>query len=202
MRPRSRTPPGLCAIVGARQGRGPAVAGDVQFPAENDCGSTTFDHDHLATGHEGRASRRRRPSRCSRLSIVQVESRATADGPKVARVLDNRLAQGIMLQLDSTVSYVTGKLRGRHHLGRPRQPLAVQHVCGTPARPPGRSATRAWPPSRPPCTPATGTWLWFVTVNPTTGETRFESTEAAKIADTKLFQAWCAAHVAACRGTG
>ena len=42
-------------------------------------------------------------------SIVQVEARTDADGHKVARVLDNRLAKNMRLQLDSTVSYVTGK---------------------------------------------------------------------------------------------
>lgn len=134
-------------------------------------------------------------------SIVQVESRATADGPKVARVLDNRLAQGIKLQLDSTVSYVTGK-PGVATTAADRanpSPYNTYVHAGLPPGPisnPGLNAIKAA------LHPASGTWLWFVTVNPTTGETRFESTEAAKVADTRLFQQWCSAHLAACKGTG
>jgi UPF0755 protein len=134
-------------------------------------------------------------------SIVQVESRAAADGPKVARVLDNRLAQGTKLQLDSTVSYVTGKpgvATTAADRANPSPYNTYVHV-GLPPGPisnPGLAAIQAA------LHPAAGSWIYFVTVNPTTGETRFETTAAQKQADDKLFQAWCTAHAAACRGTG
>ncbi len=44
----------------------------------------------------------------TKASIVEAESRIASDMPKVARVIDNRLAEGMMLQLDSTVKYVVG----------------------------------------------------------------------------------------------
>jgi UPF0755 protein len=134
-------------------------------------------------------------------SIVQVESRATADGPKVARVLDNRLAQGIKLQLDSTVSYVTGK-PGVATTSADRANPSPYNTYVHAGLPPGPISNPGLTAIQAALHPATGTWLWFVTVNPSTGETRFESTEAAKIADTRLFATWCAANVAACRGTG
>jgi UPF0755 protein len=134
-------------------------------------------------------------------SIVQVESRATADGPKVARVLDNRLAQGIKLQLDSTVSYVTGK-PGVATTSADRANPSPYNTYVHAGLPPGPISNPGLAAIKAALRPASGTWLWFVTVNPTTGETRFESTEAAKIADTHLFNQWCAAHLAACKGTG
>jgi UPF0755 protein len=134
-------------------------------------------------------------------SIVQVEARAAADGPKVARVLDNRLAINMRLQLDSTVSYVTGK-PGVATTAADRanpSPYNTYVHSGLPPGPisnPGQAAINAA------LHPATGTWLYFVTVNPTTGETKFATTAAEAAANRAEFQAWCSAHEAACRGTG
>lgn len=134
-------------------------------------------------------------------SIVQVEARSNADGHKVARVLDNRLAKNMRLQLDSTVSYVTGK-PGVATTAADRanpSPYNTYNHSGLPPGPisnPGQSAIDAA------LAPTAGTWLYFVTVNPTTGETRFATTGAEAAANTALFHAWCAAHEAACRGTG
>jgi UPF0755 protein len=134
-------------------------------------------------------------------SIVQVESRAAADGPKVARVLDNRLAVNRKLELDSTVSYVTGKpgvATTAADRANPSPYNTYQHH-GLPPGPisnPGLAAINAA------LHPAKGTWIYFTTVNPTTGETRFATTDTQKAADTKLFNAWCSAHLAACKGTG
>jgi UPF0755 protein len=134
-------------------------------------------------------------------SIVQVESRAAADGPKVARVLDNRLSQGIKLQLDSTVSYVTGK-PGVATTSADRANPSPYNTYVHAGLPPGPISNPGLAAIQAALHPAAGPWLWFVTVNPSTGETRFESTEAQKLADTRLFNQWCAAHTAACRGTG
>ena len=134
-------------------------------------------------------------------SIVQVESRAAADGPKVARVLDNRLAQGTKLQLDSTVSYVTGK-PGVATTAADRANPSPYNTYVHAGLPPGPISNPGMAAINAALHPAAGTWLWFVTVNPSTGETRFESTEAEKMADTRLFNQWCAAHAAACRGAG
>ncbi|HEV7212293.1 MAG TPA: endolytic transglycosylase MltG, partial [Blastococcus sp.] len=45
----------------------------------------------------------------TKASIVQAEAGSSADMGKVARVLDNRLAKGMPLQLDTTVNYANGK---------------------------------------------------------------------------------------------
>jgi UPF0755 protein len=134
-------------------------------------------------------------------SIVQVEARAASDGPKVARVLDNRLAKNMKLQLDSTVSYVTGK-PGVATTAADRanpSPYNTYVHSGLPPGPisnPGQAAIDAA------LHPTPGTWIYFVTVNPTTGETKFATTDAEAAANRAEFNAWCAAHEAACRGTG
>jgi UPF0755 protein len=134
-------------------------------------------------------------------SIVQVEARAAADGPKVARVLDNRLNQGMKLQLDSTVSYVTGK-PGVATTAADRANPSPYNTYVHAGLPPGPISNPGLAAIEAALHPATGTWLYFVTVNPTTGETRFATTAAEARANTALFQAWCAAHSAACHGTG
>jgi UPF0755 protein len=134
-------------------------------------------------------------------SIVQVEARAASDGPKVARVLDNRLAKNMKLQLDSTVSYVTGK-PGVATTAADRanpSPYNTYVHSGLPPGPisnPGQAAIDAA------LHPTPGTWIYFVTVNPTTGETKFATTDAEAAANRAEFNAWCSAHEAACRGTG
>ncbi len=112
-------------------------------------------------------------------SIVQVESRAKADGPKVARVLDNRLAQGIKLQLDSTVSYVTGK-PGVATTAADRANPSPYNTYAHAGLPPGPISNPGLAAIDAALHPAAGSWLWFVTVNPSTGETRFETHRAAE----------------------
>ena len=126
-------------------------------------------------------------------SIVQAEAGNPKYMGKVARVLDNRLSKDKPLELDSTVSYAVQRFgvtttaaerRSRSHFNTYRYP-------GLPAGPisnPGEDALRAA------LHPAKGHWLFFVTVNPTTGETKFAVTAAQHDAQKLEFQAWLRAH--------
>ena len=108
----------------------------------------------------------------TKASLVQAEAASAEDFGKVARVIENRLATGMPLQLDSTVNYANGKSGITTHAGGPGQPVAVQHLrhAGLPPGPiniPGEAgAARRCSPGTP------GDWLYFVVVNPDTGETR------------------------------
>ena len=130
-------------------------------------------------------------------SLVEAEARLEADRPKVARVVENRLARKMPLQLDSTVNYAIGK-HGITTTDRDRQlnsPYNTYKVVVLPAGPvgnPGESAIKAA------AAPAAGSWLYFVTVNPTTGETKFATTYAEHQANVKLFQQWCNEHKGQC----
>jgi UPF0755 protein len=98
------------------------------------------------------------------------------------------------LQLDSTVLYANGGIRSitttpaQRAVNSPYNTYQVKALPPGPIDSPGEDAIKAA------LAPADGTWLYFVAVNPQTGETRFENTPAEHDADTKLFQQWLAAH--------
>lgn len=128
-------------------------------------------------------------------SIIEREAR-TPDFAKVSRVIQNRLNDGMMLQMDSTAQYGFGEL----HAGSASTSAEAQHdendwntyvITGLPATPianPGDAAIEAA------MHPADGPWLYFVTVNMSTGETQFSETYAEHQQGIKKMQAWCKAN--------
>lgn len=131
-------------------------------------------------------------------SIVEAEAQAAGDRPKVSRVIENRLARGMPLQLDTTVSFVArhrGKVGTSDAERATKSPYNTYLVKGLPPGPidsPGSSAIQAA------LHPVAGPWLYFVAVNPTTGETRFAVNAAGHAANVKLFLSWCAKHPGQC----
>lgn len=106
-------------------------------------------------------------------SIIQAEG-DEKDFTKVARVIYNRLAIDMPLQMDSTVHYIKGT-RGSVFLSTNstliKSPYNTYRNYGLPPGPignPGESALKAA------LSPAQGDWLYFITVAP--GDTRFTST--------------------------
>ncbi|MGH3123880.1 MAG: endolytic transglycosylase MltG [Streptosporangiaceae bacterium] len=110
-------------------------------------------------------------------SLVQAEGGRLSDYPKIARVIYNRLAHGMPLQLDSTVLYGLNKfgiLATDKDLTSPSPYNTYKHK-GLPPGPidsPGAAAIQAV------LHPVAGLWLYFVTVNPKTGETLYTSSFA------------------------
>ncbi|MEU5252726.1 endolytic transglycosylase MltG [Streptomyces longwoodensis] len=103
-------------------------------------------------------------------SIVQAEAGTTDEMGKVARVVFNRLARGMPLQMDSTLNYALGRstLRTSEKDTRLDSPYNSYRRMGLPPTPidnPGEQAMRAA------LDPPAGNWLYFVTVKP--GDTRF-----------------------------
>ena len=97
------------------------------------------------------------------------------DFAKVAAVAYNRLAAKMPLQFDSTVSYALGldQLELTADQLDTQSPYNTYKVTGLPPTPinsPGESALEAA------LSPAKGKWLYFVTVNPDTGKTKFAKT--------------------------
>ncbi len=110
-------------------------------------------------------------------SLAQAEGGKVSDFPKIARVIYNRLAAGMKLQLDSTVLYALhryGILATFQQLNV-KSPYNTYRYKGLPPGPidsPGAAAIHAA------LHPATGKWLYFVTVNPKTKQTVFTSSPA------------------------
>jgi len=105
-------------------------------------------------------------------SIVQAEADTTADMGKVARVVHNRLAQGMPLQMDSTINYALGRssldtTTADTRIDNPYNTYELQGLPPTPIDNPGEEAMHAA------VAPPPGGWLYFVTVEP--GDTRFTS---------------------------
>lgn len=112
-------------------------------------------------------------------SLVQREARLPEDFPKVARVFQNRLDVNMLLQSDASVAYGTGNL----HVvtTTPEERLDPSNVYSTyvhqglPVGPIGAPGDLAIESA---LHPADASWLYFVTVNPETGETVFSDTLA------------------------
>jgi UPF0755 protein len=126
-------------------------------------------------------------------SIVQAEAGNQKYMGPVARVLDNRLEIGRKLELDSTVSYATQKFNvtttsaDRASTSR----FNTYKYAGLPAGPisnPGEEALEAA------LNPTPGRWIFFVTTNPSTGETKFAVDEAGHAANVAEFQQWLQTH--------
>ena len=69
-------------------------------------------------------------------SIIEKEAGVTADYPKVARVIYNRLAMHMKLQLDSTLNYVLPQRKGHLSTGRPAEPVGRSTPTSTTGLPP------------------------------------------------------------------
>jgi UPF0755 protein len=137
-------------------------------------------------------------------SIIEAEVNRPEDRPMVARAIYNRLegktvtGQPMKLQLDSTVIYANG---GTGTLTTTDAQRAIDSAYNTykvdglppgPINSPGKSAIEAA------LNPADGTWIYWVVVNPQTGETKFASTYAEHQANVAEFQAWCQANAGKC----
>jgi len=130
-------------------------------------------------------------------SIVQAEAATKEDMGKVARVIYNRLAKDMKLQMDSTVTYaedLTGTTTSAKQR-KSRSPYNTYRYKGLPPGPiaaPGRAALQAA------AQPEKGKWLYFVTVNLDTGETKFASNNKEFKKLVAEFQAWCQANQGRC----
>ena len=109
-------------------------------------------------------------------SLVEAEGGRVSDYPKIARVIYNRLAQDIPLQLDSTVLYglhTYGIIASDEQLAStsPYNTYKYKGLTPGPIDSPGAAAIQAV------LNPAAGNWIYFVTVNPKTGLTLFTASQ-------------------------
>jgi UPF0755 protein len=138
------------------------------------------------------------------LVVASIIERETSDhkyAPLVAEVIYNRLAQGMRLQSDATVAYANN-LEGKvtttdeeRGLNSPYNTYMVDGLPPTPISNPGKAAIDA----ALALAPASGDYLYFVTVNLDTGETKFASDSAGHDQNVKEFQTWCQANSDHCK---
>lgn len=128
-------------------------------------------------------------------SIIQREGRLD-DFAKVSRVIQNRLDDGMMLQMDSTAQYGYGEL----HAGVLSTSEEAQFddndwntyvIEGLPVGPIANPSDAAIDAAMH---PVDGPWFYFVTINPQSGETIFSTTYAEHQAAIETWRAWCRAN--------
>ncbi|MCH1883076.1 endolytic transglycosylase MltG [Agrococcus sp. ARC_14] len=122
-------------------------------------------------------------------ALVQREARFADDFGRVAQVFQNRLDINMPLQSDATVAYGTGNLHVVTTTADERadasNPYNTYQHTGLPVGPigaPGDQAIQAV------LSPTDGPWLYFVTINPETGETVFSETYAEHQVAVQEFQ--------------
>ncbi|MDP9319139.1 MAG: endolytic transglycosylase MltG [Actinomycetota bacterium] len=124
-------------------------------------------------------------------SLVQAEASRPQDMPKVARVIYNRLKIDKPLELDSTLHYAIdsrGVVQTTQHLRDLDTPYNSYQLVGLPPTAidsPGQLALQAA------LHPAKGSWLYFVTVNLRTGDTRFATTFQDHLHNVALLHQYC-----------
>ena len=127
-------------------------------------------------------------------SIVEREAGRDEDRAKVARVLYNRLDDGMRLQLDSTVAYANKSFKTVTTTDKERANKSPYNTYQHDGLPPGPISAPGKASLEAAVNPAAGDWLFFVTVNLETGETKFASTAAEHDTYVAEFQAWCQAN--------
>jgi UPF0755 protein len=106
-------------------------------------------------------------------SLVQAEAQQKDFG-KVACVIYNRLEKGMRLEVDATINYAVGRsgldlTDTDIGVDSPYNTRRVKGLPPTPINSPGEAAIEAA------LSPAKGKWLYYVTIDPKTRETRFTS---------------------------
>lgn len=130
-------------------------------------------------------------------SLIQAEARRPADFGKVSRVIYNRLDSGMKLQLDSTTNYVVGSdtVSTTAEERAIRDPYNTYWAEGLPPGPINSPGTKALDAA---LNPTDGDWLFFVTVDLETGETKFAETNAQHDEYAAEYRQWCAANEGKC----
>lgn len=125
----------------------------------------------------------------TKASLVQAEAGSVEDMGKVARVLENRIADGMALQLDTTVNYANGK-GGITTTADDRANPSPYNTYLYPGLPPGAINNPGEDALKAVLAPTPGDWRFFVVVDPDTGDTRFAATKAEHDANVELFRQW------------
>lgn len=122
-------------------------------------------------------------------SIVQREAKLEKDFFKVSRVFANRLAIDMKLETDPTITYsYSGK--DMSEVSREKQ---LEHGYNTyliSGLPPGPIASPGSLAIEATLNPVPGDWLFFVTINLASGETKFSRTLAEHESWVVLLRAW------------
>lgn len=125
-------------------------------------------------------------------SLAEAEARTAEDRAMVVRAIYNRLDIAMPLQIDATVAYGLG-INGTELTLDDTSPNATDNAYNTYAHaglPPGPINSPGEVSIDAAISPAEGPWKFWVTVNPSTGETRFATTYDEHLGNQQLLREW------------
>lgn len=129
-------------------------------------------------------------------ALVQREAGSDLDDfPKIARVFENRITEDMLLESDASVAYGTGNTHTvwtteaeRDDASNPYNTYANPGLPVGPIGNPGDVAIDAA------LNPADGSWLFFMPINLSTGETVFSETFSEHEKAVEQLAEWCTTH--------
>ncbi len=132
----------------------------------------------------------------TKASILEREVNIEQYYPKVARVIENRLtkpdAETVgFLNMDSTVLYGVGKVGGVPTAAELNDSSNKYNTYKHKGLPPGPISSPSEQALKATQNPEEGDWLYFVTINLDTGETKFASTLEEQEKNRAEFDQWC-----------
>ncbi|GAB3704919.1 endolytic transglycosylase MltG [Mariniluteicoccus flavus] len=133
-------------------------------------------------------------------SIIEAEARRDEDRPKIARVLYNRLAIGMPLQLDTTVDYANNRARGTgaETTAEMRANPSPYNTYVHKGLPPGPIDAPGLKSLQAAANPAEGSWKFFVAINLDNGETAYADDLNGHQTNVNKWRQWCSANPGKC----
>ena len=133
----------------------------------------------------------------NKASIVEREGKLDEDRAKIARAIENRLAMPMNLQIDAINAYglgIPGTQLTNADTGNAQPPYNPYNSYKIPGLPPTPIASPGEVSIDAVLNPADGPWLYWVTVNLDTGETKFAETFPEHQENVDELRAWQAAN--------
>ena len=109
-------------------------------------------------------------------SLIEREAKFAPDRPKMARAIENRLDDGMALQIDAAVAYGLGKPGTELSRADTQDPDNPYNTYVHKGLPPGPIAAPGAESVAAVLDPEPGDWIFWVAVNLETGETKFAAT--------------------------
>lgn len=131
----------------------------------------------------------------TKASIIQGEGMFAEDLPKIGRVLENRLEGNSetngFLQMDSTIHFIFQERGLAGTTDAQRSDDSPYNTYQEPGLPPGPINNPGLDALQAAVDPEPGDWVYFVTVDPSTGETKFAETYEEHLVNQEEFLRWC-----------
>lgn len=126
----------------------------------------------------------------TKASLVEREAARAEDRPLVASVIENRLAIDMKLQFDSTVHYAFGGSEDATTTKEQRADPNLHNTYYHKGLPVGPIASPGLESLQAALNPADTDYIFFVTINLDTGETRFAETKPEHDKNAELYYDW------------